>query len=114
MSDSRFSVDSVFSVDSEVLMNWYQVVDEEMGGGIAMFQFEEDALAFLEFKQTFQDALFLIMQTYLVTTESGLVQEELIHYDDAEEVAQWMSAQYETDVLIYKDNELLTKFTFTG
>lgn len=54
------------------------------------------------------------MQTYLVTTESGLVQEELIHYDDAEEVAQWMSAQYETDVLIYKDNEPITKFTFTG
>jgi len=53
------------------------------------------------------------MQTYLVTTESGLVQEELIHYDDAEEVAQWMSAQYETDVLIYKDNELLTKYIFT-
>jgi hypothetical protein len=55
MSDPRFSVDSVFFVDSEVLMNWYQVVDEEMGGGIAMFQFEEDAIAFLKFKQTFQD-----------------------------------------------------------
>jgi hypothetical protein len=52
------------------------------------------------------------MQTYLVTTESGFVQEELIHYKDALEVAQWMSEEYETDVMIYRDNELITTITF--
>ena len=40
------------------------------------------------------------MKTYLVETESGLIQEELIHYDDALEVAVWMTHQYETKVII--------------
>lgn len=54
-TEPRFSVDPVYHIDNEVLMEWYQVIDEEMGGGIALFQFEEDANAFLKFKETFQD-----------------------------------------------------------
>jgi hypothetical protein len=55
MTEPRFSVDPVYHLDNEVLIQWYQVIDEEMGGGIALFQFEEDANAFLKFKETFQD-----------------------------------------------------------
>jgi hypothetical protein len=52
------------------------------------------------------------MQTYLVTTESGFIQEELVHHKDAQEVAQWMSKEYETDVMVYRDNELIKTVTF--
>jgi hypothetical protein len=52
------------------------------------------------------------MQTYLVTTESGFIQEELVHHKDALEVAQWMSKEYETDVMVYRNNELINTITF--
>lgn len=54
------------------------------------------------------------MLTYLVTTESGLIQDELVQYVDALEVAQCMSEEYETDVMIYRDNELINTITFLG
>jgi hypothetical protein len=52
MTEPRFSVDSVYHLDNEVLMQWYQVIDEEMGGGIALFQFESDANAWAEFMES--------------------------------------------------------------
>jgi hypothetical protein len=52
------------------------------------------------------------MQTYLVTTESGFIQEELIHHKDALEVAECMSKDYQTDVMVYRDNELIKTVTF--
>lgn len=53
------------------------------------------------------------MDTYLVQTVSGMVQEELIHYKDAIDVAQWMVLEYATDVEVFKNDELIEQFTLS-